>query len=265
MIKDIQNVGVVILAAGKGKRMGGKLPLPKVLYPLAGKPMLQYIVESLDKSRINTRPVIVIAPDLFLVRDTLGGNCDYAVQDTQLGTGHAVLSALPKLRIKEHTLVLYGDHPLITTEFIDFFVEKHLEANATLTMATIRLNDFDGWRTAFSNFSRIIRDENGQVERIVEVKDADEDALKIREVLPGFFCFKTAWLDEVLPTLSRNNAQGEYYLTDLVAIAIKQGKIVADFELQDGREALGINTAEQLEYAETILHELARSPQQQLL
>ncbi len=265
MIKDIQNFGVVILAAGKGKRMGGALPLPKVLYPLAGKPMLKHIVEALDNSIVDTRPVIVIAPDLFVIRETLGADYDYAVQETQLGTGHAVLSALPKLRIKEHTLVLFGDHPLVTTAFIDFFVQKHLETEATMTMATIRLNDFDGWRTAFSNFSRIVRDTKGNVERIVEVKDADGETLKIREVLPGFFCFKTAWLDEVLPRLSRDNAQGEYYLTDLIALAIQQGKKVADFELKDGREALGINTAEQLEHAEAILRELARGPQGQLL
>lgn len=265
MQKDIQNVGVVILAAGKGRRMGGALPLPKVLYPLAGKPMLQHIVGAVDRSRIAQKPIAVIAPDLFIIRDTIGAACDYALQESQLGTGHAVASAMPKLRAQEHTLVLYGDHPLVSTGFIDMFVQKHLAADAVLTLATIRLSDFDGWRTAFSNFSRIIRDASGHVERIVEVKDASPEELDIREVLPGFLCFKTTWLDESLPKLSRNNAQGEYYLTDLIGYAIRSGRTVLDVELHDGREALGVNTAEQLEYAETVLKELSSGPQPQLL
>ncbi len=261
MKQRFNNVGVVILAAGKGKRMEDMLPLPKVLYPLCGRPMIEHLLNAVTGSVIGTRPVIVIAPDVFIIREKLGGHYDYAVQESQLGTGHAVLSAKDKLKGYDHVVVLYGDHPLITTAFLDLLVSRHLENGAVLTLGTVTVPDFNEWRSTFTSFARVLRDPAGTIERIVEAKDATDEERVIREVNPGYYIFKAARLWSVLPHLERDNAQGEYYLTDLLAVALAQEKKIETVSMQDPREGFGINTSEQLAMAETIMKERAQGPQ----
>lgn len=251
-----KKTGVVILAAGKGKRMQGQLSLPKVLYPLGGKPIMSHLLEALDGSNIKTKPVIVIAPNSEIIWETFGKKYEYAIQQKQLGTGHAVLSAKDKLQNFDHVLVLYGDHPFVTIECVNQLVSKHIKTGSTLTLTTVDIMDFNDWRETFYNFGRILRDKDGKITRIVEKKDASNEELKITEVNPGYYCFKANWLWDNLSSLNCNNAQNEYYVTDLVEAALKQKEKVLSLTLFDPCEALGINTPEQLNFAEQILKEL---------
>jgi bifunctional N-acetylglucosamine-1-phosphate-uridyltransferase/glucosamine-1-phosphate-acetyltransferase GlmU-like protein len=246
MADDLEKMGVVILAAGRGKRMHNQLPLPKVIYPLHGQPMMSYLLAAIAKSELKTKPTIVIAPDLDVIQETFGEKYDYAIQREQLGTGHAVFSAKEKLQKFDHILVLYGDHPCISSITINDLKAIHLKEGRVLTMATVKVPNFDDWRRSFYDFGRIIRNKNGQIFKIVEVRDATDKQKEIREINPSYFCFKTDWLWQNINKLKNNNAQKEYYLTDLVNIACEGGKKIATIEI-DPREALGVNTAEQLE------------------
>ena len=179
-------VKIVILAGGKGKRM--QSDLPKVLFPIKGKPMIKHLLESIEKSGIDPRPVIVVGYKKELVMEELGDKYDYAIQEEQLGTGHAVLSAKEKVGSEaNHVLVLYGDNPFMTAETMKKLVEEQLKSEAKITMATVELPDFQDWRGFFyTNFSRIVRDENGEIVRSVEFKDASEEEKKIK---CGFLSF----------------------------------------------------------------------------
>ncbi len=250
MVNALSNVGVVILAAGRGKRMGSNTETSKVLIPLNGKPILTHLLERIKQSAISTTPVIVIAPDLYIIRSTIGAAYEYAIQEAQLGTGHAVLSAREKLRKYDHILVLYGDHPLLRPQTIDELVAQHLHSNAELTFASVKVPNFEGWYSVFSEFGRLVRDQYGRVTQDVEVKDADEVTRSITELNPCYYVFEARWLWTQLPKLSRQNAQNEYYLTDLFALALRQGARVSEVQLQDPVEAIGVNTPEQLAIAE---------------
>ncbi len=249
----LNRIGVVILAAGKGTRMAGTAQLPKVLVSIAGKPMLRHVLNAVTASIVQTAPVVVIAPDLYSIRDTIGSVCEYAIQESQLGTGHAVLSAKEKLLKYDHILVLYGDHPLITKKAIDLLVQEHLQKNADVTMATVRVPNFDAPFELFDQFARIIRDREGMINRIVERKDVIPEEVHITEVNPGYYIFRAAWLWAALPRLTRKNAQGEYYLPDLIAMALKDNRAICEIELTDTNDAIGINTQAHLELAEKIL------------
>lgn len=252
----LKNVGVVILAAGKGKRMGGQQENPKVLMPVLGRPLLQHLLENLKESIVaTTTPVIVIAPDLYVIRKVAGPAYEYAIQESQLGTGHAVLAAKEKLRRFEHILAVYGDHPLLTKATVDPLLRRHLTAGADLTLATVQVPEFAGRYAAFAHYGRLIRDERGNLLRIVEEKDASEAEREIPEVNPSYFVFKASFLWSALPQLKRENAQREYYLPDLVQLALKQGRQVAVVALPDPTEALGVNTPEEMAQVEEILQE----------
>lgn len=253
MVDPVKHVGIVILAAGKGKRMNGYWSGPKVLVPLLGKPLFFHLLEQVKKSVIQTTPVVVIAPDLYIIRETIGPACQYAIQETQLGTGHAVLSAKEKLLKYDHVLVLYGDHPLLQAQTIDTVVNHHLEYGADATLTTLPLPHFEDWFSSFECYGRIIRDQRGAVVKIVERKDATEQQAAITEVNAGYYMFKTNFLWSALPKISRDNVQGEYYLTDVIALALAEGRQVRDISLNDPEEALGINTPEQLALVEKVM------------
>ncbi len=242
---------VIVLAAGLGKRMGEKIP--KVLISLAGKPMVKYLIEAIKKSGVDEQPVIIVAPDnKDLIKQALNG-CDYVVQDKQLGTGHAVLCAEDFLKGKsDDILVLYGDMPLVSAETIKKINQTHLSEGKVLTMATVKVTDFEDWQKGFYDFGRIIRDSDGKVNQIVERKDATEEQLKIKEVNPSYFCFKADWLWQNLDKLENKNIQQEYYLTDLAEIACAQGQEITTVEIEP-KEALGVNTPEQLEELKKII------------
>lgn len=244
-------VQIIILAAGHGKRMGN-IDLPKVLVPFRGKAIIKHLLGAIEDSQVCEVPAIVIGQKAEKVRQALGENYSYIYQDQQLGTGHAVICAKDKLeKIAENIMVLYGDHPLITDQTIQKLADEHVKNNSVLTMCTFKIQDFTDWRKPFFDFGRIIRNDKDRLEKIVEKKDASPEEINIKEFNPGYYCFKASWLWENLAELQNNNAQGEYYLTDLVEIARKQGRNIATVEI-DPKQALGVNTVEQLAVVEQL-------------
>ena len=241
-------VKVVILAAGQGKRF--KTPYPKVLADFHGKPMVAWVVDAVMKSKVTDRPVIVVGVGADQVRQALGDRCDYVMQEPQLGTGHAVTQCQSLLEGKaDAVLVLYGDQPLVTSATIRIIVNAHLRGQPTLTMATTSVPDFADWRRPLAQFGRIVRDKADRIERIVEVKDATLRDLEITEVNPSSFCLDGRWLWLSLKELTNRNTQGEYYLTDLVELAIQQGRKVETVAIAP-EQALGANSPEDLESLE---------------
>lgn len=241
---------VIILAAGQGKRFGS--PLPKVLAQVGGKPMAAWVVKAVRQSGVTDRPVVVIGAGGEAVRTALGDGCDYVDQDQQLGTGHAVAQCRKSLEGKaDAVLVLYGDQPLVRGSTIRTLVNAHERERPNITMMTIKVPDFDDWRRPFASFGRIQRDRSGNLQGIVEVKDAQPQDLKITELNPAYFCFDGAWLWPQLEKLSNRNAQGEYYLTDLVGMAIQEGKKVETVNIPNPEVALGANSPEDLKQLES--------------
>lgn len=255
MVDPLKNIGIVILAAGRGKRMNASADTPKVLVPLLGKPLLSHLLENVKRSVVHTSPVVVIAPDLYVIREKIGPICEYAIQESQLGTGHAVVSAKPKLLKYDHVLVLYGDHPLVSARTIDALVVNHLESGADITLSTLHLPHFNDWYSFFESYGRVMRDARNYIVGIIENKEATESEQAITEVNPGYYIFKASWLWNALPKLKRENSQGEYYLTDLLELALKEGRVVREVPLEDPQEGIGINTQEQLALVERILTE----------
>lgn len=242
-------VKVVILAAGQGKRF--KSPLPKVLAPVGSKPMVTWVVDAVKKSGVTDRPLVVVGVGAEQVKAALGDGCDYVFQQGQLGTGHAVLQCKSLLEGKaDAVLVLYGDHPLMTAATVAALVRTHREQQPTLTMGTVTVQDFNAWRQPFRQFGRIKRDSTGTLLEVVEMKDATPAELAITEINPAYFCFDASWLWPHLEQLSSHNAQGEYYLTDLVAMAVGEGRRVATVSIPP-REALGVNSPQELEAIQT--------------
>ena len=242
---------IIILAAGQGKRMGNAT-LPKVLTPFKGKPFINHLLESIKDSGVCNKPAIVIGQRAEQIKEVLGSDYIYIFQKEQLGTGHAVMVTKDKLEGQaENIMVLYGDHPLVSADTIKNVAEAHAESGTVMTMATTIVSDFEGWRQSFIGFGRIVRGQDNKLEKIVEKKDATPEELEIKEVNPSYFCFKTNWLWENLDKLKNNNAQEEYYLTDLVGLAVEQGQQIATVEIEL-KEALGVNTNEQLKLLEKL-------------
>jgi bifunctional UDP-N-acetylglucosamine pyrophosphorylase/glucosamine-1-phosphate N-acetyltransferase len=227
-------LAVVILAAGKGKRM--KSSVPKVLHPLAHKPLVQHVIDTaraLEPSQI----VVVFGHGGDQVREVVtDADLSWAEQAEQLGTGHAVQQAMPHIKEADRVLVLYGDVPLTSAETLRELLEQ---AGDGMGLLTINLDDPSG-------YGRIIRDDKGAVERIVEQKDANADELAIQEVNTGIMVFPGEKLSGWLNGLSNNNAQGEYYLTDLLAMAVKDGVSIAVTQPKHQFEADGVNNKLQL-------------------
>ncbi len=240
---------IIILAAGHGKRMQSELP--KALTPLHGKPFISHVLTAIEESGVCSNPTIVIGKKGDQVRDTLGPVYTYAIQEEQLGTGHAVMIAESDGNDADIVMVLYADHPLVSADTIKKLKDTHIETGATLTMATAIVPDFNEWRSAFSSFGRFVRDDNGNIVKIVETKDATDEEKEIREVNPAYMCFNASWMWKNLHALKNENAQGEYYLTDLVGLAFASNEKISTITI-DPKEALGVNTKEQLELIETI-------------
>jgi UDP-N-acetylglucosamine diphosphorylase/glucosamine-1-phosphate N-acetyltransferase len=245
-------VHVIIMAGGKGTRM--KSDIPKVLHPVRGVPIINRVLLSVEP--LCARPTLVVgykADDVIAATGGKDGKYSYARQKEPLGTGHAVMSAKdllsPRSDIKT-IIVLNGDHPLIRTETIRDLAALHARNKATITLGTFRVPDYDGIHSIFNGWGRIIRNPDGRVEKIVEFKDASEAERAIREVNLNYYCFNAAWLWQNIDALEKNNAAGEYYLTDMVKIAKDQGRPVSTFEVKEFTECLGINTIEQLRMVE---------------
>ena len=215
------------------------------------KPMVAHVLSAIDASGIDEQPVIVVGHKKEEVIRELGTKYMYAIQNEQLGTGHAVMSAESLLSGKsDNIMVLPSDHPFITSETIKKLAEKHLESGKKMTMTTVKLPDFDDWRAAFyTSFSRIIRDTNSKIIKDVQFRDASEEEKKITEVNPIYFCFNATWLWEKLKTLKTDNDQRQYYLTDLVKIAMQEGIEIESIDI-DPYEGLAANSKEELEILE---------------
>ncbi len=251
MKEKIQNVQILILAAGKGKRMGGDEP--KALAMLHNKPFLKHILDTLETVNIEIKPVIVVGHKKERVQEVIGAHHTYAIQQEQLGTGHAVHSAKEVLHPDYKTLlVLSTDQPLVSKETIENLIAVHNKTNATITLATVVLPDFSEWRAGLKNFGRIVRNENGSVEKIVEFKDANDEEKEIKEVNPALYAFDAEWLWKNINNIKNQNAQGEYYLTDLIKMAFEQGKKVEAVPVSNILEGLQPNTKEELEVLENL-------------
>jgi bifunctional UDP-N-acetylglucosamine pyrophosphorylase/glucosamine-1-phosphate N-acetyltransferase len=243
------NLQIVVLAAGKGKRMQSETP--KVLSLLHGKPLVLHLLDTIKASGVCDDPIFVVGVGREQVMDTVGRQYRYAVQEEQLGTGHAVRMAQQLAGNADTILVLYGDMPYISPKTIQALAQVHEKSGAVLSMATVTVPDFEGVNAGFYDFSRVVRDADGHIVRTVEKKDASEDELCITEVNPAYFCFNAAWLWQKLALLSNTNAQGEYYLTDLVRMATEENLPIASVAIQP-KEAMGVNTKEHLELLHTI-------------
>ena len=246
------NTRVVVLAAGKGKRMGSEVPKP--LIEIAGKPMVDHLLANIHESGVDTLPILVIAPDATDLFRPICENhrCELAFQEEQLGTGHATHVAKELAGDADTIVVLYGDHPFISPEIIKELVAMRKEHHAAISMITAKVPNYNKDFAAFKSWGRILRDSTGNVVKNIEAKDATEEELAIKEVNPSLYAFDAHWLWEHLPELQNENASGEYYLTDLIGMAIEEGEDVVTANA-DPFEVIGINTPEELERAERLL------------
>ena len=239
---------IIILAAGRGTRMGGELP--KVLVPLGGKPLVSHLLHRIRVSGICERPTIVVGHAAGLVKGTLGPQYEYIEQKERLGTGHAVASCKAALAGKsERVMVFCGDMPFIAPEVIRTIEKTHREKGTVITMATIQVPDFDDWRSPFYFFGRAIRDDAGEVIGSVEFSDATEEQKKSTDLNPGFFCFDADWLWRSVGKIQNKNAKKEYYIGDLIPVALDEGRKIASLPVPP-ETAVGVNTPEQLALAE---------------
>ncbi|AOI83835.1 bifunctional UDP-N-acetylglucosamine diphosphorylase/glucosamine-1-phosphate N-acetyltransferase GlmU [Burkholderia cepacia] len=234
-------MNIVILAAGTGKRM--RSALPKVLHPLAGRPLLSHVIDT-ARTLQPSRLVVVVGHGAEQVQAAVAApDVQFAVQAEQLGTGHAVRQALPLLDPAQPTLVLYGDVPLTRASTLQRLVDAAREGRYGIL--TVTLDDPTG-------YGRIVRDAAGFVTRIVEQKDASPEQLKIAEINTGIIITPTAQLSMWLGALKNENAQGEYYLTDVVELAIEAGFEVVTAQPDEEWETLGVNSKAQLAELERI-------------
>lgn len=236
----------VILAAGKGTRM--KSDLPKVVHPVAGRPMVAWVVDACRGAGF-TRTILVVGHKQEVVREVFAGqgDVDFAVQSEQLGTGHAVKCAIDLLRrVEGEAVVLAGDGPLVRAATLGRVLERHRSSHAAATIATSVVDDPAG-------YGRIIRDGSGRFAAIVEDKDATEAQKRVREINPSIYCFDAPKLVERLPKLSNANAKGEYYLTDIPGMLRDEGEVVEVVDAMPAADVLSINTPEQLAEVDAIL------------
>lgn len=245
----MKDIIAVVLAAGQGTRMGSEeKKLPKVMFEIAGQPMIRYNLDNLKNAGISDI-VVVVGYEKEKVTDFLGDEVEYAEQFERLGTGHAV--AMAKENVKDKTkwlLVCYGDMPLFQPATIRKLIREVEEKQPTVGMLTVKFDDPEFWA-----YGRIIRDEENNIIRIVEQKDCNSEELKIKECNPSFFIFENNWFWENILNLGTANAQKEYYLTDMIGLATDQEKNIIGMPVGEEWEALGINNPEQLKEAEEIL------------
>lgn len=234
-----------VLAAGKGTRM--KSRHPKVLHCVGGVPMVRRVLTAASEAGV-TEAVVIVGFGAEEVQATLGDTVSYVTQREQLGTGHAVRLAQDALARAESVLVVCGDTPLLQASTLRNLVAEHTRSGAAATVLTTHLSDPTG-------YGRIVRNQDGHVVRIVEEKDADETIRKITEVNTGTYCFRADMLWPQLEQIGCDNAQGEYYLTDVIGLLVAAGETVAGVVCADDRETLGVNSRAQLAVAEQVARE----------
>ncbi len=231
----MSDLHIVILAAGKGTRM--KSAMPKVIHPLAGRPIIEHVLRTAGGLKASTT-VLVVGHEADQVRAALATepSVQFVVQSPQLGTGHALLQTESVLAGHTGTvLLLYGDVPLLRPSTLEQLLERHHAARAAATVLTAELDDPYG-------YGRIVRDETGRMARIVEERDASSDERNIREINSGIYALSLVNLFEALRGLATDNAQGEYYLTDLIAAYHRRGLTIETLRLDDETELRGVNS-----------------------
>lgn len=246
MNKIENSTGIVILAAGKGTRM--KSDLPKVLHQINGRPMVHYVVEA-ARQVVGQNIVLVIGHQREKVRESFRNekSLSFAIQEPQLGTGHAVQSALPWLASKiERVVILCGDVPLLKAATIRSLLEAHVENGRDITLLAVTLEEPTG-------YGRVLMDAEGRLTEIVEESDATPVQKEIKLINTGIYCINTALLSDYLDQIKANNTQGEFYLTDIIGVGsdrkCKMGVLIGE----NWKEFVGVNTIADLMEAESLL------------
>ena len=229
-------LSIVILAAGKGTRMNSQLP--KVLQPLAGKPILQYVLDTSHSLQPNNISIVAGYKSEKLRDSIRDKNISWRIQDKQLGTGQAVIQAIPDLN-SDKTLILYGDVPLIKKADLQSLIKK---SDTGLAVMTHIKNDANG-------YGRILREDN-KIQGIIEDKDCNKEQKKIKEINTGILAADTKYLKQWLNRLSNENAQKEYYLTDIVKFAVEDNITVSSHEVEEEVSISGVNSKIELAYIE---------------
>jgi bifunctional UDP-N-acetylglucosamine pyrophosphorylase / glucosamine-1-phosphate N-acetyltransferase len=245
-----RNVAAIILAAGMGKRM--KSDLPKVLHKLDGRYMVDYVIDNARAAGVS-KIVLVVGHKHELVEEKLADRqVRFALQMPQKGTGHAVQIAVPYLdNFDGDLLVLCGDMPLVSVATIENLIKTRYQTEAAAVVLTVKLENP-------GSYGRIVRDNQGYLESIVEFRDASDSIKEIKEVNTGAYCFEYKNLLSVLGQLDSQNAQAEYYLTDTIKLLKNKGLKVAALVSDDPNEGFGINSLDELSYVESIIREQRR-------
>ncbi len=258
----MRKLAALVLAAGKGTRMRSRLP--KVLHPLAGRPMLDHALAAIEGLRSGSEAsepgeapddpgplIVVVSQDADQIRTAFAGRCLFATQAEQLGTADAVLAAQATFAslspVPSHVLIVPGDAPLLTTRTLRSLLAAARQSDSPLAIATSQAPDPTG-------YGRVLRDARGRVAAIVEEKNANDQQRAITEVLPSLYCISTDWLWEHLPHVQRNAVSGEYYLVDLIEIAAKQGHTIPTISVPFA-EVMGVNDRVQLAQAERLMRQ----------
>ena len=248
-----RGLAAVILAAGKGTRM--QSDLPKVMHEVGDRPMVHWVVDAVRDAPLEASPVAVV---VGFKRETVEGSFEprpdwmrFPVQEEQLGTGHAIDMASPlfedeTMRGNTDVMVLCGDGPLIRTETLVMMLERHTSTGAAATLATARIEDPSG-------YGRIQRDADGRFQRIVEQKDATPEQLLINEVNPSYYVFKADELFSRLSRLKNDNANGEYYITDVFELMKSDGLLIEVIDAVAPEDILSINNPDQLATVDSVL------------
>lgn len=234
----------VILAAGKGTRM--KSALPKVLHPISGLSMVEHVVRAVNQCQVEDI-VTIIGNEAERVKETLVDQCHFAMQEDQLGTGHAVAQARTQIGDADgQTLVICGDTPLLRGETLAELFRVHDDQQAKATILTAVMPDPTG-------YGRVIRDQEGAVQKIVEQKDASEKEAQVQEINTGTYVFDNRLLFKALEQVNNDNQQGEYYLTDVIQIIRDQGGLVCAHQMPDRDEGMGVNDRQALASAQKLM------------
>ena len=242
-------IRAIIPAAGKGSRLS-KISgdLPKAMFPVNGKPMIDYVLENI--SFIERKDVyLVVGYGKDKIIEHFGDTVNFVEQKQQLGTGHAVMECADKfVGFDGSVLVLFGDMPLFRYGELKKMCELHAEKGADCTLMTAENPDLTFW-------ARVIRDEKGDFAQIVEGKDCTPEQAKVKELFSGVMVFNSKSLFDILPQMGCNNAQNEYYITEIPELMLKNNMTVDTYFIKDGNDLRGINTPEDCEMCEKILKE----------
>lgn len=243
----MERIKAVILAAGKGTRMESELP--KVIHEISGKPMINYVIDAVNKAGIASSDIcLVVGYKADEVKEVVGNKVSYAMQEEQLGTGHAVRCASEFIGTDGITIILCGDTPLITAKTLKKLVRTHIEEKNAITVLTAVVDDPSG-------YGRIIKDNWNKFIKIVEQKDATLEEKRVGEINSGMYVFNSEVLSKALSMLKNYNAQGEYYLTDTIEIVKAKGMgEVSTMVLNGIDEIKGVNSLIQLAEVERILN-----------